>query len=136
MGAAFALTLPYVAFVLYFSLQFPRGHWPTWFLDSILVWFIANCLIMTLLALRLAKQRSTEQQAVQGPSARSKVGLWFVRIVFTPLLVLWSVEFLRGVQEVFERKLPLNRAIPAGAFLLFFIVMFAWVVYRAWTAKA
>jgi len=30
-----------------------------------------------------------------------------------------------------QRKVPIERAIPAGAFLLFFIGLFGWGIYRA-----
>lgn len=136
MGASFVLTLPHVAFVIYFSLQFPRGHWPTWFTDSILIWFVANCLIVALLAQRLAKRKSAELEPAHRSLTSSKIGVWIMRIGFPPLVILWSFEFLRGAQEAFKGKIPLNRAIPAGAFLLFFIAIFGWAVYRAWTVRA
>ena len=47
------------------------------------------------------------------------------------LLVLWSGMFLYGAIETIQGKIPLVRAIPAGAFLLFFIALFGWAFYQS-----
>jgi hypothetical protein len=49
----------------------------------------------------------------------------------TRLVIFWSLPFLYGVKETIQGKFPLSRAIPAGAFLLVFIGIFGWGVYRA-----
>lgn len=46
------------------------------------------------------------------------------------LVNLWILFFLYGVIETAQEKIPLNRAIPAGAFLLAFIGVFGWIAYR------
>jgi len=53
VGAAFALMLPYFAFVIYFSLRLPRNYWPDWFINTILIWFVANFFAVMLLARRM-----------------------------------------------------------------------------------
>jgi hypothetical protein len=58
------------------------------------------------------------------------------QIVASYLLTVWSLLFLYGVKETVQGQLPLNRAIPAGAFLLFFIGIFGWGLYRARRGKA
>jgi len=53
----------------------------------------------------------------------------------TRLLIVGSLFFLYGVRETMRGKIPLDRAVPAGAFLLFFIGIVGWAVYRAKRGK-
>jgi hypothetical protein len=46
------------------------------------------------------------------------------------LIIFWILFLLYGVIETARGKIPLNRAIPAGAFLLLFIGIFGWSAYR------
>jgi len=114
---------PYLGFVVYFSQRFPSNQWPTWFTNTILVWVIANFLLLMLLAKKIFKGQVVEPQKARRASA-------IVQIVVSYLLIVWSVFFLYGVKETIQGKLPLSRAIPAGAFLLFFIGIFGWSLYR------
>ena len=52
------------------------------------------------------------------------------------LTIFWSLLLLWGVYEVIRGKIPLSRPIPAGAFLLVFIGIFGWGIYRAKREKA
>jgi hypothetical protein len=56
IGTAVGLTVPYVAFVVYFSFKLPKNHWPLWFTDLLLVWFVANFFAVYLIAKRMAKK--------------------------------------------------------------------------------
>jgi len=40
------------------------------------------------------------------------------------------VIFVYGVRQAVKGELPLSRAIPAGAFLLAFIGLFSWSLFR------
>jgi hypothetical protein len=128
-GIAFVLMVPYLGFVIYYSQRFPSNQWPAWFTNTIAVWFIANFLIIMLLVKRIFKGQAVEQQKARRASAISQ-------IVSSYLLIVWSVLFLYGVKETIQGEIPLNRAIPAGAFLLFFIGIFGWGLYRARRGKA
>ena len=123
LGVAFVLMAPYLGFVMYFSQRFPSNQWPTWFTNTILVWVIANFLLLMLLAKKIFKGQVVQPQKARRASA-------IVQIVVSYLLIVWSVFFLYGVKETIQGKFPLNRAIPAGAFLLFFIGIFGWSLYR------
>jgi hypothetical protein len=123
LGIVFVLMIPYLGFVMYYSQRFPVDRWPTWFTNTIAVWFIANFLIGTLLAKRIFRAQVVEPQ-------RARRARTISQIVVSYLLVVWSVLFLYGVKETVQGKLPLNRAIPAGAFLLFFIGIFGWSLYH------
>jgi hypothetical protein len=136
VGTAFALTVPFFAFVLYFAMRLPQNHWPTWFTNTILVWFVTNFLILGFLAPRLLKRQAVEApQSALLASAKAKPTMWIMRFVGSYLVLLWSVFFLIGVKEIVEGKYPLGRAIPAGAFLLFFIGIFGWSVYRSFSRR-
>jgi len=136
VGAAFALMLPYFAFVIYFSLRLPRNYWPDWFINTILIWFDANFFAVMLLARRMFHRRGTAgSQSASQPTARAKPAVWIVRIVGSYLVIVWSVLFLNGVKGTIQGRLALSRAVPAGAFLLIFIWAFGWSVYRTFQRK-
>jgi hypothetical protein len=40
---------PYFGFVIYYSRQFSSNQWPSWFTNTIAVWFIGNFLALMLL---------------------------------------------------------------------------------------
>ena len=40
--SVFVLMAPYLGFVMYYSQRFPSNQWPSWFTETIAVWFIAN----------------------------------------------------------------------------------------------
>lgn len=135
-GTAFALMLPYLAFVVYFSLRLPQNQWPSWFTNTIAVWFVANFLALMLLARRTFKaQGPAESQDAPPTQARAKPLVWIMRIVASYLVIVWSVLFLQGVKGTVQGRFAFGRAIPAGAFLLFFIGLFGWSVYRSFRAK-
>jgi hypothetical protein len=134
VGAAFALMVPYIAFVLYFSLRFPPNDWPTWFTNVLGVWFIANFGALYLIVRRMAKKRPPDEKSpIQ--SRKASAGVWIVRAVGSYLVIQWSIFFLYGVKGTIQGQYPLNRAIPAGTFLLFFIVLFGWAIYRSFRPK-
>ena len=136
VGSAFALMLPYFAFVMFFSLRFPQNRWPIWFTDTILVWFAANFLILVLVAKRVFTKQGPQGLQDSPSSAKTKRAIWIARIVASYLVIVWSILFINGARGTLEGKYPLNRALPAGVFLLFFIVLFAWSVYRTFRKKA
>jgi hypothetical protein len=119
----FAVMAPYMGFIMYVSFKFPAGHWPMWVTNSMMVWFAASFLLVVLVAKRLFKNQNVDPE-------RSRHALKAVRIRYSFLLVFWSGLFVYGVIRTVQGKVALNRAIPAGAFLLFFIAMFAWGLYR------
>jgi hypothetical protein len=118
-----ALQLPYFGFVGYFATQFPSNHVPAWYADTLLVWFTANFLIALLL-----RKRIFRGQVVDAEKARAAVAT--SATVSNRLIIFWILFLLYGVIETARGKIPLNRAIPAGAFLLLFIGIFGWSAYR------
>jgi hypothetical protein len=128
-GIVLVLMAPYLGFVMYYSQRFPSNQWPAWFTNTIAVWFIANFLIIMLLVKRIFRGQAVEPQKARRASTVSQ-------IVSSYLLIVWSVLFLYGAKETMQGEIPLNRAIPAGAFLLFFMGIFGWGLYRARRGKA
>ena len=109
---------------MYFSLRYPSGQWPGWFTNTIVAWFIANFVILTLIIKRVFKNQVVDPQRASRALARWKS-------ISLLLVIWWSALFLYEVIETIEGKYPLKRAIPAGAFLLFFIGIFGWSRYRS-----
>ena len=133
IAIVFVSLLPYVGFVLYYSQRFPPNQWPTWFTNTIAIWFVANFLFfLTLVARKIF--RGATPKAVEPQKARRASAI--VQIISAYLVILWSVFFLYGLRQTIRGEIPLNRAIPAGAFLLFFIVIFAWSIYTVRRKKA
>ena len=77
----------------------------------------------------LLVKRIFRGQAVDAEKARNLVEK-SVR-TSTRLVIFWSLLFLYGVKETLQGKFALSRAIPAGVFLLVFIGIFGWGIYRA-----
>lgn len=131
VGMLFVLMGPYFGFILYYSRRFPPNHMPSWFTNTMAVWFIANFLALMLLV-RL-RRRLFKNQPIDAEKARAfaeKAQRTSVRLV-----IFWCLLFLYGAVLTARGKLPLEWAIPAGAFLLFFIGLFGWSVYRAKGAR-
>jgi hypothetical protein len=95
------------------------------------IWFIANFLALMLffrLTRKMFKDSAVNQEKVRAVAEKA------VRTSIR-LLVLWTLFFLYGLAKTVQGTIPLKRAIPAGAFLLFFIGLFGWSVYRSKRAR-
>lgn len=130
-GITFALMAPLMGFMMYYSLRFPSSQLPQWVANTIAAWFIANFVILMLIAKRLFKNQIADPQQVADPQKVSRA-LAKSKWLSLRLVILWSAFFIYGVIGTIEGKFPLKRAIPAGAFLLFFIGIFGWSHYRMW----
>jgi hypothetical protein len=74
------------------------------------------------------RKRIFRGQVVDAEKARAAVAT--SATVSNRLIIFWILFLLYGVIETARGKIPLNRAIPAGAFLLLFIGIFGWSAYR------
>jgi len=78
---------PYMAFVMYGSFHFSQEQWPRWAVNTIAIWFVANFLIVTLVARKIFKKPKmateiqTEETAAtirqQHPKLARFRWLWF-----------------------------------------------------------
>jgi hypothetical protein len=84
IGMAFVLMAPYFGFVIYYSLRFPPNQWPTWFVNTITIWFIANFVALILLmrltrrmfgnqVVDVGKSRAVADKAIRANTARDPV---------------------------------------------------------------
>lgn len=124
MLTVFAVMIPYLGFAVYSSTKYSPGHWPTWLLYTLPIWFTANIGLIALLSRKLLRVGAEDPER-----SRNAVGT-SVRIAIR-LTILWSLFLLYGVYGVVRGRFPLDRAIPAGAFLLLFIGIFGWYIYGA-----
>ena len=89
------------------------------------IWFIANFILAILLFTTIFRGQA---KAVEPQRVRFVVVI--TRFFVSYLLIVWTVLFFYGIRYTITRNVPLNRAIPAGAFLLFFIGLFGYSLYR------
>jgi small-conductance mechanosensitive channel len=85
VGIPLALMAPYLGFAIYYSQRFPPNHVPSWFTNTLAIWFSANFLIGMLL-LRLMRRVFPSQ--VVDPE-KSRVFLQSMVRYSTRLVILW-----------------------------------------------
>jgi hypothetical protein len=117
--------VPYLSFAVYCVHRFPSKQWPTWATDVMGIWFIANFILTMLLFRTIFRGQA---QVVEPQRVRFAVVI--ARFFVSYLLIVWTVLFFYGIRYTITRNVPLNRAIPAGAFLLLFIGLFGYSLYR------
>jgi hypothetical protein len=119
----FGLVLPYFAVVMYFVLRIQDHPLPTWFPYFGLTYLLGSIILVTLVSRRIA--RAVQPKAVQPrPALRVLMRAWAGY-----LIAAWCGLFLWGAVETARGKLEWQHALPAGAFLLAFIGIFARLLY-------
>lgn len=131
VAIAFALTIPLIAFATFFSLRFQQNYWPAWFADTLGIWFVANFLILLLVGKKVFKKTNIAAEKTSVLTSKTGRRLWIIRGVIGYLVLIWSVLFVKGVIGTVRGEYETARAIPAGIFLLFFILLFGWALYRS-----
>lgn len=124
----FALILPYMVLVMYFALRVQEHPLPTWFPYFGLSYILATFLVVMLYARKIHRVAQPE------PTSRPK-RFWrrLGRAWIGYLLAVWSVFFVWGAYLTFTGRLEWQRSVPAGAFLLAFIALFSWALYKDFT---
>jgi hypothetical protein len=118
----FGLVLPYFALAMYFVLRIQDHPLPAWFPYFGLTYLLGSIILVTVVS---RKNRQGEQPKVQSrPALRLVLRAWAGY-----LIAVWSGLFLWGAAETIRGKLEWQRALPAGAFLLAFIGLFARLLY-------
>jgi hypothetical protein len=131
LGLIFGLVLPYLALVEYFVLRH-QGHaqeqpLPTWFLYFGMAYLLGTILLVSAIARRIARGaqgKLTQPAAKPRPVVRMATRAWAGY-----LIVAWCSFFLYGAVETVKGKFEWQRALPAGVFLLIFIVLFSRALY-------
>jgi hypothetical protein len=120
----FALVLPYFAMAMYFVLRIQEHPLPIWFPYFGMAYLLGSIILIAVLSRKVARD-SHPQTAVQPrPAVRLALRAWAGY-----LIAAWCGFFLWGAVETIQGKLEWQRALPAGAFLLAFIVLFARWLY-------
>lgn len=127
----FALIVPYMAFVMYFALRSiqPGQILPTWFPYFGLSYILGSMVLVMVASRRIFHNVPREAS----PKAQST--LRWARAWTMYLVAIWSGFFIYGACRTLKGDFPMERAIPAGAFLLAFIGLFSWSLYRDYHAR-
>jgi hypothetical protein len=128
----YGLILAYIALVMYFI--FPRsGHpepvLPSWFPYFGLSYIFGSIVLVVFLSRRVSSN------AAQGASATPQSAPSWARAWVIYLIAIWSGLLIYGAYGTLKGDFPMQRAIPAGAFLLAFIGLFSWFLYRDTLAR-
>ena len=124
------LILPYMALVVFFALRAQEHRLPTWFPYFGLSYILATMIVVMLYSRRL--RRDAQAESAWRPTSGWR---WVGRGWVAYLIVVWSALFLRGAYSTVIGRLDWRRSVPAGAFLLAFIVLFSWALYRDFKPK-
>ena len=122
-----ALLVPYFVVFIYFAAIRPgQSHqpppdWLPYFGMAFMLFFMIFAPFASRRIFRHARQGSPVREQPAPPSFRGGV---------VALLLVWSGLFFYGAYGTIMGKFPVRRAIPAGAFLLAFIGLFSWQLYR------
>lgn len=124
------LLLLYMAFVVFFAVRSEEHPLPTWFPYFGMSYILGSVLLVGIVSRRI--YRGTPSETAQEPSLTG--GAW-ARGWMARLVLFWSALFLWGAYRTLTGHLDWHRSLPAGAFLLAFIVLFAWALYRGFKPK-
>lgn len=130
LALTFGLILPYIAIAMYFALRVQEHPLPTWFPYFGLSYILATILVVMLYSRRI--HRDAQPGTGQKPKSAWR---WLGRAWMAYLVAVWSVLFLWGAYLTFTGGLEWRRSVPAGAFLLAFIVLFSWALYKDFKAQ-
>jgi hypothetical protein len=103
----FALTIPYLAFVMYYAMQFPSNHVPEWFANTAAIWFCSIFIVAMIASKRIFG--GAKSPAIPPPLPSEKrlfvqIAMW----VSTYLVVVWIGFFIYGILEVARGEVPVS----------------------------
>jgi len=136
LALIFGLVIPYFALVMYFVLHI-QGHpneqpFPSWFPYFGMAYLLGTILLVSTVSRRIARstQAASTPRVTTRPVVRIAMRAWAGYLV-----AVWCIFFLYGAVETVRGKFEWQRALPAGAFLLVFIAIFARWLYTDIMAK-
>lgn len=121
----FSLVLPYIALVTYFALRTQEHPLPTWFPYFGLSYILATMILVMVFSRNVYRAARPEQE-----KKPKSFWLWAAKAWMVYLVALWSGTFLWGAYLTLKGNLEWQRSVPAGAFLLVFIALFSWGLYK------
>ncbi len=125
LALTFGLVLPYIALAMYFALRIQEHPLPTWFPYFGLSYILATMIVVMVFSRKV--NRGTRPEREEKPKS---VWRWLGRAWMAYLVAVWSGGFLWGAYLTFKGSLEWQRSVPAGAFLLAFIALFSWALYK------
>ncbi len=121
----FSLILPYLALAMYFALRIQEHPLPTWFPYFGLSYLLGTIVVVMVFSRKI--YRDAQPTAVEKPVSALR---WVGRVWVGYLVAVWAGLFLWGTYQTISGNLEWQRAVPAGAFLLAFIALFSWSLYK------
>jgi len=118
------LVVPYFAFVMYFALRIQEHPLPTWVPYFGMTYLLGTMVLVTVVSRRIGRGMQPKTAVESSPPVRIAARAWMGY-----LLAVWCGGFVWGIVETVKGKLEWQRAVPAGVFLLAFIVLFARLLY-------
>jgi hypothetical protein len=118
-----AFVIPYMALVTYIVGQNRNPPFPPWFPYFGLSYLLGGSILFAVLRQRIARKAPPGSLSKLKPSMKRKLLAWVGYLV-----VVWSALLLWGIYETIMGEYPWQRTLPAGAFLLAFIVLFFVVI--------
>jgi hypothetical protein len=115
-----AFVVPYMALVMYFAFQYRNLPFPPWFPYFGLSYILGGSILFAVLRQRIARKAPPGSLEKLKPSIKRRLLVWQGY-----LIVVWSALLLWGIYETIMGEYPWQRTLPAGAFLLAFIVLFS-----------
>lgn len=125
LALTFSLIVPYLALVMYFALRIQEHPLPTWFPHFGLLYILGTLIVVMVFSRRI--YRGAQQKTVEKPQS---VLRWIARVWMGYLVAIWSGLFLWGTYQTLSGNFEWQHALPAGAFLLAFIALFSWALYK------
>jgi hypothetical protein len=120
-----SLALPYMALVLYFVVRNQGRPLPIWFGYFCLSYMLVAMIVIAVFSRKIYRQASPET-VVKPVSAKQ----WMARVWTGYLIAVWTGLFLWGAYQTILGNLDWRRTVPAAAFLLAFIALFSWSLYK------
>src|SRR5690242_4628997 len=130
LALTFGLVLPYAAIATYFALRVQEHPLPNWFPYFGLSYILATILVVMLYSRKIHRRAKPEK--AQRPKW---IWRWLGRAWMAYVVAVWSVLFLWGAYLTLRGDLGWQRSVPAGAFLLAFIVLFSWALHKDFKAQ-
>jgi hypothetical protein len=89
-----------------------------------MTYLLGSIILVTLVSRRIVRGTQPQTAVQSRPAVRIAVRAWVGY-----LLAVWCGGLLYGAVETIKGKLEWQRAVPAGAFLLAFIILFGRLLY-------
>ena len=125
LALTFSLVLPYIALVIYFALRIQEHPLPTWFPYFGLSYILATIIVVMFFSRNVYRAARLEQE-----KKPKSLLLWVAKAWMAYLVAVWFGLFLWGSYLTLRGSLEWQRSVPAGAFLLAFIALFSWALYK------